>query len=321
MLGKDNPLVDTSIYELNGIATSQGNGSTIYFSKSTYPYLDIQVQAGDTVVDADTLASTTVTGAVYTADPDNWGINILPSQAGGTKNFSRTGRHPITTNGNVSVSVDFPAFQSLEFNQPQGDYLMSPAYADWNLGVNWTIEFWMNANNSSNSGIHIPGGQWGLLNQGGWFSKDNSILIGLADNKFLVGQSTGADLAFTEPTPGQWTHVAVVANSGDSTQKVFYNGVEQTSVRGSYLGNALTNTTDALYIGRLAPIYESHFDGKMAMVRISNTAKYLTTFSATTTYGVEADTKLFLNKLNPLVDSMSHTITNNGVTTSTSFPS
>jgi hypothetical protein len=58
----------------------------------------------------------------------------------------------------------------------------------------------------------------------------------------------------------------------------------------------------------------------MALVRISNTAKYLTAFTATTTYGVEADTKLFLGSVNPLVDAKGHTITNNGVTTSASFP-
>jgi hypothetical protein len=210
---------------------------------------------------------------------------------------------------------------SLVFNQPQGDYLSTPASADWNLGTTGTIEFWLNANNASSANINIPGGQWGLINQGGWYygmPNNSSILIGLAGGKLSIAQSNTDDVKFAEPTAGVWTHVAVVYDSG--TQKVFYNGVEQTKTDGNYLGNGWTNSTSDLYIGRLAPTYQSHFDGKLAMVRISNTAKYLTAFTATTTYGVEADTKLFLGSVNPLVDAKGHTITNNGVTTSASFP-
>ena len=106
-LDSDTPLIGQSYFELNGIVTSQGNGSTIYFSKTTYPNLNNQVQAGDTVVDADTLDSTTVTAAVYSADPDNWGIDISPSQPGGTKNFSGTRSAPVTNNG-TTESESFP---------------------------------------------------------------------------------------------------------------------------------------------------------------------------------------------------------------------
>ena len=210
---------------------------------------------------------------------------------------------------------------SLVFNQPQGDYLSTPASADWNLGTTGTIEFWLNANNASGANIHIPGGQWGLINQGGWYygmPNNSSILIGLAGGKLSIAQSNTDDVKFAEPTAGVWTHVAVVYDSG--TQKVFYNGVEQTKTDGNYLGNGWTNSTSDLYIGRLAPTYQSHFDGKMALVRISNAAKYTAPFTATTTYGVEADTKLFLSLTTPLVDSKSHTITNNGVTTSANVP-
>jgi hypothetical protein len=201
---------------------------------------------------------------------------------------------------------------------------MTPASADWNLGTTWTIEFWINANNSSLAGINIGGGQWGLFNQGGWFGgmPANSIIIGLAGGNLTVGQGTTDDaIEFAEPTAQQWTHVAVVNNGGGSAQKVYYNGVEQAKVAGNYLSNGWTNTTDELYIGRLKPpSYGGLFDGKMAMVRISNTAEYLAAFTATTTYGVEADTVLFLDKFNPLLDAKAHTVTNNGVTTSTDVP-
>jgi hypothetical protein len=103
------------------------------------------------------------------------------------------------------------------------------------------------------------------------------------------------------PNPVVWTHVAIVNNGGGSAQKVYYNGVEQTKVSGSYTSNGKTNTSDDIYIGRLAPNYSSHFDGKMALIRISNTAKYLTAFTPSTTYNVEADTVLLLDSDTPLI--------------------
>jgi hypothetical protein len=257
-------------------------------------------------------------------DPNNWGVAVANGFGADTVNFSGPGRHPVSVQGAVTTSTDFPSYLSLEFNQPQGDYLSTPASADWNLGNNWTIEFWIKSNNNSANNINIPGGQWGLINQGGWYGgmpDDNCILIGLTAGALTINQSADGDISFVEPTTRVWTHVAIVNNGGGSAQKVYYNGVEQTPLGANYTSNGKTNTTEALYIGRLKPIYESHFDGKMAMVRISNTAKYLTAFTATTTYGVEADTKLFLGKVNPTVDSLAHAITNNGVTTSTSFPS
>ena len=318
MLGSDTPLVDLSIYELNGIVTSQGNGSTIYFSKTTYPNLNNQVKAGDTVVDAGTLDTSTVTAAVYTADPDNWGINISPSQPGGTKNFSGTGVHPISVSGAVTVSDDFPRFQSLVFNKSQSDYLSTPASADWNLGTSWTIEFWLNANSSGYSGNpNMNGDIWGLVNQTGW-GATNSINIAISDAKLVVGQGPQySDVRYTEPTPAQWTHVAISNDAG--TQRVFYNGVEQTKVSGTFGTANYANSTDSLAIGTMSG-GNNYFDGKMAMVRISNSAKYLTAFTPTTTYNFETGTKLFLSKFTPTVDTVQHTITNNGVTTSASFP-
>ena len=207
---------------------------------------------------------------------------------------------------------------SLVFNKPQSDYLSTPASADWNLGTSWTIEFWLNANSSGYSGNpNMNGDIWGLVNQSGW-GATNSINIAISDAKLVVGQGPQySDVRYTEPTPAQWTHVAIANDAG--TQRVFYNGVEQTKVSGTFSTANYANSTDSLAIGTLSS-GNNYFDGKMALVRISNTAKYLTAFTATTTYGVEADTKLFLSLTTPLVDSKSHTITNNGVTTSTSFP-
>jgi len=327
MLGSNNPLTDLALYELNGVATVTSDVARIYISKATYPDLNNQIRTGDTVVKVSDSTTSTVTGAVFTpsGDPDNWGVPVSPGWGGvSTVNFSGPGRHPISVQGAVGISTDFPNFQSLVFNQPEGDYLSTPASSDWNLGTTYTIEFWIKANHASGDNINIPGGQWGLINQTGWYGgglQANSMLIGLSTGFLTIAQDTYGDIQFAEPTAGVWTHVAFVNNGGGSSQKLYYNGVEQIKANGSYQSNGWTNTTADLYIGRLAPNYNSHFDGKLAMVRISNTAKYLAPFTATTTYGVEADTKLFLGKLNPVVDNKSHTMTINGVTTSTDFPS
>jgi hypothetical protein len=325
LLSSANPLSDLSGYELDGVVPSTQNGDNLYFSKSTYPDLNTQIRAGNTVVDANNPTNISTIVAVTSADINNWGVHVSPSLPFVTSvNFSGPGRHSISVQGAVGISTDFPNFQSLVFNNPEGDYLSTPASADWNLGNNWTIEFWIKSNNNSANNINIPGGQWGLINQGGWYGgmpDDNCILIGLTAGALTINQSRDGDISFVEPTTRVWTHVAIVNNGGGSAQKVYYNGVEQTPLGANYTSNGKTNTTEALYIGRLKPSSGGLFDGKMAMVRISNTAKYLVPFTATTTYGVEADTKLFLGKLNPVVDNKSHTMTINGVTTSTDFPS
>jgi hypothetical protein len=101
------------------------------------------------------------------------------------------------------------------------------------------------------------------------------------------------------PSPVVWTHVAVVNNSG--TQKVYYNGIEQSIVSGTFDSGNYTSSSEDIYIGRLAPNYGGYFDGKMALIRISNTAKYLTAFTPSTTYNVEADTVLLLDSDTPLI--------------------
>jgi hypothetical protein len=113
--------------------------------------------------------------------------------------------------------------------------------------------------------------------------------------------------------------VAIVNDAG--TQKVWYNGAEQTRVSGNVGTASYTNSIDPLRIGRLSPPNGGTLSGKMALVRISNTAKYATAFTPTVTYGTEADTVLFLDSDTPLVDTSAsaRTITNTGVTESTTF--
>ena len=261
--------------------------------------------------------SSVVTNIGFVADAttegiEYWGVDL--GAAPSANNYWSASYWPIT---DLSTAPPPQPPFSLEFVENEGDYLEAAGSSDWNLGDTWTIEFWLKTNAASAT---ANGGIWGLLNQVGW-STTNAIVVALSDNKLVYlsrAWNANDDVRYTEPTPGQWTHVAIANDAG--TQKVFYNGAEQTRVSGNVGSASYTNGSSPLRIGRLGPANGGTLNGKMALVRISNTAKYSTTFTPTTTYGVEADTKLFLSLTTPLVDSMSHTITNNGVTLSNDVP-
>ena len=311
------------------LATTYPAGSTITFQDGdirTITAYDNYPGGTDIFWDTSktgTLFPITLKTANYSAGDTNTKLFLgLDTPLTDTSASARTiTNNSVTTTANVPSTVS-PA--SLEFNNPQQDYLVAPASTDWNLGNNWTIEFWIRSNNNSASNINIPGGQWALLNQGGWYGAmpdDNCILVGMTGGYLTINQSASGDISFAEPTTQQWTHVAIVNNGGGSAQKVYYNGVEQTALGANYTSNGKTNTTEPLYIGRLKPGSGGYFDGKMAMIRISNTAKYLTAFTATATYGIEGDTKLFLGKYAPWTDNTGlRAVANINVSTATSFP-
>ena len=273
-------------------------------------------------------AVTTDTGDRHPSDTSETylGIGIVDNQ-----NMSSSARYQgkfdtpvidatLTGSNYTATKAKYIPPLSLQFSQLSSSRLYAAASNDWNLGTTWTIEFWVNAPRASDGVGGPQSGIWGLFNQAGW-SSTNSIVVALSGGclKFLsISDQANADVSFTEPTPGVWTHVAIVNNSG--TQRVWYNGAEQTKVAGNFGTASYTNSTDPLYIGSLSPANGSPFDGKLALVRISNAAKYTANFTPIVTYGVEADTKLLLALETTLVDSKSHAITNTGVTTSTNVP-
>jgi hypothetical protein len=168
----------------------------------------------------------------------------------------------------------------------------------------WTIEFWSKAAKASSSGDLLT-----VMCQD--YLDGNSIQI-LYQNGFQV---QGSSVLAAEPTPGVWTHVALVNTVADG-MTLYYNGVSQYT--GGYW--SLANNTNPIRIGARGTADFQRFDGLLALIRISNTAKYSATFTPTTTYGVEADTKLFLGKAAPLIDAKGHITTNTGVAVSTDFP-
>ena len=137
--------------------------------------------------------------------------------------------------------------------------------ADWALGTTWTMEWWSKAN--------IPSTEGRLMAIFGQNIGDNDIDIFQQRGKLYLGKGSYTDLG-AEPTPGVWTHVAVVSNAGTVT--VYYNG---TSVYGpTAVGYNLTNSTDKLYVGIRSqgnnPISQQAFSGQLTGIRITNTAVY-----------------------------------------------
>ena len=307
-------------YTLTPDADNVDEGSTLTFNVTgtnivdgTY-YWTMETSAGDFGANNGLVTITGNTGS-FTVTPDadtttegaeTFTVSLRADSIAGTILATSD---PVTIN---DTSLDPEPPFSLQFNQPQGDYLSTPASTDWNLGTSWTIEFWLNANRSGDGSANMTGGIWGLLNQEGW-AATNAINIAISDSKLVVGQGAQYDdVRYTEPTPAQWTHVAIVNDAG--TQKVFYNGVEQTKVSGTFGTANYTNSTDSLAIGNISG-GNNYFDGKMAMVRISNTAKYAAAFTSTVTYGVESDTRLFLDSDTPLVDTSYYELNNVSVVT------
>jgi len=206
----------------------------------------------------------------------------------------------------------------------QGWDLYDPATAPFVLGTTWTIEFWLNANNTS---LVAGGGIWGLLNQVGW-STTNAIVVALSDAKLVflsVAGEANNDVRYTEPPPGIWTHVAIVNNAG--TQQVFYNGIEQTKVSGTFGTASYTNPWAPLYIGRLGPQNGGTLDGKITNVRITDQAQYAGTFTpALVPVSIPGHTRFLWTPTDQAYftdtgDSALAIANSNGVTFDTDYPS
>jgi hypothetical protein len=135
---------------------------------------------------------------------------------------------------------------------------------DWALGTTWTIEWWSKA-----AGASGPGTIYTVMSQ---YDHPNGIGIDIYYQGGNLLINNGTTLA-TEPTPGVWTHVALVNTAG--TMTLYYNG---TSV---YTGGNwnLGFSTGTLVIGKRGQIPFQYFAGKLTNIRITNTAVYTGTFN------------------------------------------
>lgn len=139
-----------------------------------------------------------------------------------------------------------------------------PRGNDLALGTSYTIEFWSKAATSS-----TPGRIFTVMAQR---DGDSNIDIFYQSQRLII--RNGTDVT-DEPTPGVWTHVAIVSNN--SALSVYYNGVAQ-FVSGS--GGNLTDNRLPLAIGSRGPYNNfQYFNGSLYGIRINNTVVYTTDFN------------------------------------------
>ena len=189
---------------------------------------------------------------------------------------------------------------SLSFPGTGNPYLLvSNTQSDWNLGSAYTIEFWSKSANAS-TGVGV--GRT-VVSQG---YSSNNLDVGYINGHLF---SKGGEVYWNEPTPGVWTHVAVVGGGADHA-KIYYNGVYQTD----WNTDVLSNSSSDLAVGRRGPNSSSQgFYGKLAMIHIYNAVKYTENFNPSVSYGSQDGTVLLLSSANPLSDLALYEL--NGVST------
>jgi len=195
----------------------------------------------------------------------------------------------------------------LAFNGSSNRIDVGGTRTDWSIQLNYTIEFWTKAAVATTSS--------GLLTVMSQQPNNNVIDIYYQNGNLNV--NNGRALC-AEPTPGQWTHVAITCSGGGPTDtNVYYNGVNVYNGPGYYAND----TANDLWIGRRGNNDFQYFNGKLTNIRISNTVRYTGTFTPPHTLVTDANTVLALD--GNLVDrsASAHTITNTGTTTSSlDFP-
>ena len=202
-----------------------------------------------------------------------------------------------TTTGELSVYFD-----------GNGDYLTIPDSSDLRLGTsNFTIEFWTYLNAKSGYTTFYDKG---YTNSGGILLQSNN---NSSDIRVFFG--TGPDLTSSSEIPlHEWTHVALVRNSGTAT--LYFNGVSV----GSVSSTDDLNNTGVAQIGRGSTSY--YLNGYISNFRIvKGSAYYTSTFTpstspfTTTSQGASAsEVKLLTCQSKIFTDESNsgHAITPNG---------
>ena len=194
-----------------------------------------------------------------------------------------------------------------------GYFLEVTPATNFNLQLNWTIEFWSRAASvSGNSPQTVMCQTYDPAPYPIDIFYENGNLI--VNNGRVLGP---------EPTPGEWTHVAITCSGGGGTDlKVYYNGALVYVSGGWYL----TDTINSLVIGKRGQGPFQYFTGLLTNIRISNSIRYTNTFSAPITPFTSDGNTIFLwqptdQSLTTDESSFDLIINRTGVTYSSNYPS
>jgi len=192
--------------------------------------------------------------------------------------------HYVTANGDVTHATARSKMgsSSIEFDGAN-DYLSIPQNADWAFGDgDWTIEYWINL--SSTGSMHHIGQESG---SNYWRVKSTATAFEVQVEVGGVTQlnfpgSTGLTSTNT------WYHLAIVKSG--STATLYLNG---TSVgTGSWTGS-MGEVATPLIIGNFKNA-ATGVNGFMDEIRISNTARYTSSFTPSTTVFADDSNTLLL---------------------------
>ena len=199
--------------------------------------------------------------------------------------------HTITANGDVTnTRAQYKVGSSSIKFDGTGDYLTVPDSSDWAFGTdNFTVEFWLNHQSvaTGNSAITFSP------------STDKRQLLGYVDagdglfKLYLTSDGSNWDIAsgvsMGTATLDSWKHYAIV-RSGTS----FYTFQDGTQISTFTSSASMYDSSDALSIGRYAGGNE--LNGYMDEIRISNSARYTSAFTpSTTAFTADANTLLLIH--------------------------
>ena len=213
-------------------------------------------------------------------------------------------KHTITANGNAqhSTAQSKIGASSIAFDGTN-DLLTIPHHTDFDLGEEFTIEAWVRLDNLSNSsvivgkGTHTTSvGEWLFL----WNGSNGPRFRFMQSGSYVIDVKEGSNSGYST---GVWYHISVVKTS--NYLKIYTDGVEVASTNYSNISVTADSNKD-LILG-YASTFVTYFDGYLDEIRISNTARYTTTFTpSTTAFTEDANTLLLI-----------HSDTTNGSTTFT----
>ena len=264
---------------------------------------------------------------------------LLQSELGGTSSpnsfdDSSSSNHTISAIGDTRHSTDSSAVDnsSIYFDGIGDQLTVADSNDFYFASSNFTLEFWFNADTLTPTNGHayqalISKGAPGvtaanngdfdvILNSGGTISvyrldEGNTNLAATSSSTFSAQQ---------------WHHVAIVREgTGSNQMKLYVNGNLEASWTKT---NAMYNSNYPLLIGKqqyYSTVSYGYFKGYIDEIRISNTARYTTTFTpSTTAFSNDGFTKLLIHSNNTsspgaitsFTDSSSsgHTITKHGDT-------